>query len=67
VKDRLGYSKPLFFILEHGYLSLAWHGPATDRPALSREEASYLNDASASREVLWTFAYLEPKTESGAQ
>jgi len=33
----------------------------------SRDEASYRKDAAALREVLKTFAYLEPKTESGAQ
>jgi hypothetical protein len=33
----------------------------------SRDEASYRKDASALREVLKTFAYLEPKMESGAK
>jgi hypothetical protein len=32
----------------------------------SRDEASYRKDAPALREVLKTFAYLEPKTEKGA-
>jgi hypothetical protein len=32
----------------------------------SRNEASYRKDSPALREVLKTFAYLEPKTESGA-
>ena len=32
----------------------------------SRDEASYRKDAPALREVLKMFAYLEPKTESGA-
>ena len=32
----------------------------------SRDEASYRKDAPALREVLKTFLYLEPKTESGA-
>jgi hypothetical protein len=33
----------------------------------SRDQASYRKDAAALREVLKTFAYLEPKTEPGAQ
>lgn len=33
----------------------------------SRDEATYRKDAPALREVLKTFAYLEPKTETGAQ
>jgi hypothetical protein len=33
----------------------------------SRDEASYRRDAPALREVLKTFIYLEPKTESGAR
>jgi hypothetical protein len=33
----------------------------------SHDEASYRKDALALREVLKTFAYLGPKTESGAQ
>jgi hypothetical protein len=32
----------------------------------SRDEASYRKDAPALREVLKTFAFLEPKTEKGA-
>lgn len=33
----------------------------------SRDEASYRKDAPALREVLKTFVFLQPKTESGAQ
>ena len=42
-------------------------GPATVVGKFSsRDEASYRKDAPALREVLKTFAYLEPKTETSA-